>query len=386
MIVALFCVAAAMIAGGVWAVLTGWEFIIIERGWTQVLLGGMLLTGGVLLGGLGVLAIHVKRLAGRFDRIRELSGAHQGSGGGAQVTGAEMPQPPPREEAGGGPLPKFEQGGSEPSDEPAADHVGPAEKQAAPQLPAPVAIAAGAGTAAVASALLVSTAKQDAQMEGGAAELISEAVEERSREETAEERQIPEERSRDATQGVLQVDDIGQPGLSDEAGTMRGSEEEKPLVAAEIRACDAPPETDNAATRTGMIADTVPETISETETQAGPASADEQLPETARWARSASAEPQITVVPQAPVPVDQAEGDDSEPVEQAVADGGVADGQEPPEPPQRFLVGTYESGGNVYTMYSDGSIDAKTPSGDFRFASLEELKNFIAEGGEDPRA
>jgi hypothetical protein len=38
MIVALFVVAAAMMAGGAWAVFTGWELIIIERGWTQVLL------------------------------------------------------------------------------------------------------------------------------------------------------------------------------------------------------------------------------------------------------------------------------------------------------------------------------------------------------------
>jgi hypothetical protein len=34
-------------------------------------------------------------------------------------------------------------------------------------------------------------------------------------------------------------------------------------------------------------------------------------------------------------------------------------------------------------MYSDGSIDAQTPNGNFQFASLDELKSFIAEGGED---
>ncbi len=33
-------------------------------------------------------------------------------------------------------------------------------------------------------------------------------------------------------------------------------------------------------------------------------------------------------------------------------------------------------------MYADGSIDAKTPEGDYHFASLDELKTFIAEGGE----
>jgi hypothetical protein len=33
-------------------------------------------------------------------------------------------------------------------------------------------------------------------------------------------------------------------------------------------------------------------------------------------------------------------------------------------------------------MFSDGSIEAQTPSGTFRFQSLDELKEFIAAGGE----
>lgn len=46
------------------------------------------------------------------------------------------------------------------------------------------------------------------------------------------------------------------------------------------------------------------------------------------------------------------------------------------------VVGTYDSGGNHYVMFSDGSIEAETPNGVFRFASLDELKDFIASGGE----
>ena len=46
------------------------------------------------------------------------------------------------------------------------------------------------------------------------------------------------------------------------------------------------------------------------------------------------------------------------------------------------IVGTYNSGDNRYVMFSDGSIEAQTPSGVFRFQSLEELKEFIAAGGE----
>lgn len=50
------------------------------------------------------------------------------------------------------------------------------------------------------------------------------------------------------------------------------------------------------------------------------------------------------------------------------------------------VVGTYNSGGNFYIMYSDGSIEAETPAGKFRFTSLDELKDFIAAGGDRPKA
>jgi len=47
------------------------------------------------------------------------------------------------------------------------------------------------------------------------------------------------------------------------------------------------------------------------------------------------------------------------------------------------VVGTYNSGGNAYVMFSDGSIEADTPTGRYRFGSLDELKEFIANGGEE---
>ncbi|MFE1601756.1 hypothetical protein [Methylobacterium sp. ID0610] len=53
-----------------------------------------------------------------------------------------------------------------------------------------------------------------------------------------------------------------------------------------------------------------------------------------------------------------------------------------PGPEEPAIVGTYASGGNTYVMYSDGTIDAQTPGGKYRFHSLDELKTFIAEGGE----
>jgi hypothetical protein len=49
------------------------------------------------------------------------------------------------------------------------------------------------------------------------------------------------------------------------------------------------------------------------------------------------------------------------------------------------IVGTYTSGDNTYVMFSNGSIEAQTPRGVFNFNSLDELKGFIASGGESPK-
>jgi hypothetical protein len=65
------------------------------------------------------------------------------------------------------------------------------------------------------------------------------------------------------------------------------------------------------------------------------------------------------------------------------ADEDAAAGPLGPEGPPATVIGTYSSGGNSYVMYSDGSIEAETPTGVFRFNSLDELKEFIAAGGEN---
>jgi hypothetical protein len=74
-----------------------------------------------------------------------------------------------------------------------------------------------------------------------------------------------------------------------------------------------------------------------------------------------------------------------EPVEEAAAPEEPApleDEQAPAEPRPATIIGTYNSGDNTYVMFSDGSIEAQTPSGIFHFQSLDELKAFIASGGE----
>ncbi|RVU14674.1 hypothetical protein [Methylobacterium oryzihabitans] len=62
--------------------------------------------------------------------------------------------------------------------------------------------------------------------------------------------------------------------------------------------------------------------------------------------------------------------------------GTVPEPEAPPAEEENAIVGTYASGGNTYAMFADGTIEADTPGGKFRFRSLDELKAFIAEGGE----
>jgi hypothetical protein len=44
------------------------------------------------------------------------------------------------------------------------------------------------------------------------------------------------------------------------------------------------------------------------------------------------------------------------------------------------VVGTYQAGGNSYVMYGNGSIRADTPSGEHRFATMDEFKAFMLTG------
>lgn len=83
----------------------------------------------------------------------------------------------------------------------------------------------------------------------------------------------------------------------------------------------------------------------------------------------------------------RAEGEADGPAAPPKALRGTLDAPEPrPTPPAAPTVaGTYSSGGNTYVMYSDGSIQAETPDGRFRFDTLDELKAFIAAGGERKR-
>jgi hypothetical protein len=84
------------------------------------------------------------------------------------------------------------------------------------------------------------------------------------------------------------------------------------------------------------------------------------------------------VIPDEAAPVESVAAADSA---VPAADADHPSGHEAEEPPPQEI-GRYSSGGNSYVMFADGSIEAETPNGKFRFGSLDELKQFIASGGE----
>lgn len=107
-------------------------------------------------------------------------------------------------------------------------------------------------------------------------------------------------------------------------------------------------------------------------------------------------EPRLGEMPVAAAPPPPAPAPAAHEADLIEAEGGkAAVGGQPgtaalPEPAEAAsaatVVGTYNSGGNFYIMYSDGSIEAETPAGKFRFISLDELKDFIAAGGDKAKA
>jgi hypothetical protein len=72
-----------------------------------------------------------------------------------------------------------------------------------------------------------------------------------------------------------------------------------------------------------------------------------------------------------------------EPTEEAVDE--LTEEAAPADRSASTIVGTYTSGDNKYVMFSNGSIEAQTPQGVFHFKSLDELKEFIASGGESAK-
>lgn len=64
-------------------------------------------------------------------------------------------------------------------------------------------------------------------------------------------------------------------------------------------------------------------------------------------------------------------------IPEAAYDHATVSAREEPVPAAAPVIGRYESEGTSYVMYADGSIDAQSAAGVYRFASMAELKTFI---------
>ena len=49
-----------------------------------------------------------------------------------------------------------------------------------------------------------------------------------------------------------------------------------------------------------------------------------------------------------------------------------------PAASEEGVIGAYQVGETQFTMFADGSIHARTPDGDYVFASMDELKAYLA--------
>jgi hypothetical protein len=84
----------------------------------------------------------------------------------------------------------------------------------------------------------------------------------------------------------------------------------------------------------------------------------------------------------ADVPPEAGEKPETPPVPGLIADAdlaAIAEAEEPPLAPIETLdiVGSYDSAGTRFTMYSDGSVTAVGPGGERRFRSLEALRRHL---------
>lgn len=305
MVFALYGLAALMVAGGLWSVVQGLDYVVLERGWTMVIAGSVLATGGLLLFGIARAVAVLGRIEANLLR------------GIDRMARAGMPDAPP-------PRPNLAALGT----------LTPDPSPTLPPLPQPstpgaatagaTGLAAGLGVAGLAGSL--------GRGEDGA----------------------PPPPGQDPP--LADAPDRSDPLLADAPERL-----DPPLADAPAPPsprAEAADEFGFAGLLRGTHDDAKPEEPAE--------------------------EPRTAVHFAEPVVPDPEGGPGEAPREPSEDPDAASTGDAEASSEDMAVIGTYSSGGNTYTMYSDGSIEAETPGGRFHFASLEELKEFIAAGGEAP--
>src|ERR687893_289190 len=77
MVLALYVVAGVMVAGGLIAIYSGSDIIVMERGWTMVIAGSVFTACGAVLAGIATAVARLQALHGEFARLPERLGRPQ---------------------------------------------------------------------------------------------------------------------------------------------------------------------------------------------------------------------------------------------------------------------------------------------------------------------
>lgn len=319
MVVALFALAAAMILGGLTAVAQGYDIVLLERGWTLVISGSVCATGGALLLGLAAIVSRLNRIRAELVKAAERMAQPE----------LDLPAGPPLNPLGAVSAGLLA-GGATDSGTPAG---APDESQ--PTLPLFMRRDHDEDTAPAASRDQ-SAADEEPDPED---EPAPPGRDDARKPRLTLPRYLFGGRDADRRSGADDTSsELARPGEGPERPAFvidDLDDDEDDRGEAASQASQGPifppvgPGADDAA-------------------RPGPAAP----PATLEASREAEPEPEVDRTPD------------------AASEG------------PRTVVGTYNSGDNRYVMFSDGSIEAETPDGVFRFGSLDELKEFIASGGE----
>ncbi|WP_349367672.1 hypothetical protein [Salinarimonas sp.] len=419
MFAALYGLAAVMVLAGAWAVFAGWELLLLERGWSMLIAGATLATGGLVLGGVAAVA---QALAKRLDALGEAVRA------AARTQAPAFPKRPTPAEATGAPVARAEPVPPPPAREiePKVPQKIPPQEPVAPAGPAPVAALGIGGVAAEAVApgatrpapepegglppLDLGTSEPEPEERGRVGEEPVEAdlgerdrgEEERAEEERAEEERAETERATPVSDAV-RAGEAAQPAPEPEPEDVATSPAPEPVPGAAAAAGPGIEEPVVGRRERGRIeaeAQALSRRLEESAAAFGvPAQPQAAPAPDAREEEAAGEEvDRLAAALSEPAPPREPGRALAEVAEETEAEAAPANapeaedaalGESPAEPAAEapgapVVVGTHVSGANRYVMYSDGSIEAETPEGRLLFGSIDELKGYIASAGQDP--
>lgn len=328
MIIALVALSLAMIVGGLLSAVLGWDIVLVERGWTMVLAGSISAASGAIL--LGITAAVSKLIKIQAELVRLHAGLRE-----------EEPAS----------LPEAEPGMS-------------------------LATLAGGlfGGAALGRAAAPAQEKPEEPQEP--LPLFPDMEETKPSEPVAEAKK-PEEKPAE-TVGFTDEDEVD---ADIKALLGRDAAPERELKVPDFLIAERYRETSYTEVRVSEPEEELytPEPVKEDLFEA-PAVKTEDIfePEEERAPEPA---PQAEIPEQPPEAVVETKAEEEKEPEAEIP---AVQSEEAPMARRSdvAVIGSYTSGDNEYVMFADGSIEAHTPQGLFTFNSLDELKEFIASGGE----